>query len=57
MVRHKSPQEDLQEFFSLVFGKDENVPIRAELIRSSIYKVGGILGVSTVMLALLLLNF
>ena len=57
MVRHKSPQEDLQEFFSLVFGKDENVPIKAELIRSSIYKAGGILGVSKVMLALLLLNF
>lgn len=57
MEKYKNPQEDLQKFIYLVFGKDENIAVSAELMRSAIYKFGGILGVSAVMLALLLLNF
>lgn len=57
MGKYKNPQEDLQKFICLVFGKGENIAVSAELMRSSIYKFGGLLGVSAVMLALLLLNF
>ena len=48
---------DLQDFFNLVFGKDESMTLRAEQMRSGIYKIGGILGASVVVLALLLLKF
>ena len=57
MGSHKSAKEDLQEFFDLVFGKDETMALRAEQMRSGIYKIGGLLGVSVVVLALLLLKF
>ena len=57
MKTHKSAKEDLQEFFQLVFGKDDSIALRAEQMRSGIYKVGGVLGVSVVVLALLLLKF
>ena len=57
MKTYKSAKEDLQEFFQLVFGKDESVALRAEQMRSGIYKAGGVLGVSVVVLALLLLKF
>ena len=57
MKPYKTSKEDLQEFFNLVFGKDETVALRAEQMRSGIYKAGGVLGVSVVVLALLLLKF
>lgn len=57
MKPYKTSKEDLQEFFDLVFGKDESIALRAEQMRSGIYKIGGMLGVSVVLLALLLLKF
>ena len=57
MEKHKTSQEELQDFFHLVFGKDDNVTIKAEQMRSGIYKIGGMLGVSVVLLSLLLLKF
>ena len=57
MKPHKTSKEDLQDFFNLVFGKDESMTLRAEQMRSGIYKIGAVLGVSVVVLALLLLKF
>ena len=57
MAKYKNPKEDLQEFFGLVFGQEENVASKAEEMRSGIYKIGAVLGVSVVILALLLLKF
>ena len=57
MRPYKTSKEDLQEFFTLVFGKDESMTSKAEQMRSGIYKAGGVLGVSVVVLALLLLKF
>ena len=57
MERHKSSKEDLQEFFHLVFGEDASISNKAEKMRSGIYKVGGMLGISVILLAVLLLNF
>ena len=57
MAKFKSTKEDLQEFFGLVFGSDEEVPARAEQMRSGIYKVGGMLGVGLILLSFLLLKF
>ena len=57
MRSHKSAKEDLQDFFDLVFGRDETMALRAEQMRSGIYKIGSLLGVSVVVLALLLLKF
>tara|TARA_X000001036_G_C20307126_1_gene654868 strand:+ start:309 stop:488 length:180 start_codon:yes stop_codon:yes gene_type:complete len=57
MEKHKTAKEDLQDFFNLVFGKDDAVAIKAEQMRSGIYKIGGVLGVSIVILAVLLIKF
>ena len=57
MEKYKSSKEDLQQFYTLVFGKGENIATKAEEMRSGIYKAGGALGVGVVMLALLLLKF
>ena len=57
MDKYKSNKEDLQDFFHLVFGKDKNVAVKAEQMRSGIYKIGGLVGVSVVLLSLLLLKF
>ena len=57
MEKYKSEKEHLQDFFSTVFGKKKEVAIRAEQIRSNIYKLGGAVGVSVIALAVLLLKF
>jgi hypothetical protein len=57
MGKYKSEKEHLQDFFSTVFGKKEEVSVRAEQIRSNIYKLGGVLGVSVIAIAVLLLKF
>ena len=57
MEKHKTAKEDLQEFFSLVFGDGANMSNKAERMRSGIYKLGGMAGISVILLAVLLLNF
>ena len=57
MEKYKSPKEDLQDFYTLVFGQGDSVRVKAEQMRSGIYKIGGMLGVGVVVLALLLLKF
>ena len=57
MGRHKTAKEDLQQFFTLVFGENESIGTKAEQMRSGIYKIGGLAGVGLVILALLLLRF
>lgn len=57
MERYKTSKEDLQEFMQLVFGKGSNMSDKAEKMRSGIYKAGGMLGISVIFLAVLLLNF
>ena len=57
MGKYKSEKEDLQEFFSLVFGKKAEIKNQAARIRSNIYKVGLALGFSLIGLAVLLLKF
>ena len=57
MGKYKSEKEHLQDFFSIVFGKKKEVAVRAEQIRSNIYKLGGALGISVIALAVLLLKF
>ena len=57
MGKYKSEKEDLQEFFSLVFGKKAEIKNQAARIRSNIYKVGLALGFSVIGLAVLLLKF
>ena len=57
MGKYKSEKEHLQDFFSIVFGKKKEVDVRAEQIRSNIYKLGGAVGVSVIALAVLLLKF
>ena len=57
MNPHKTPKEDLQDFFNLIFGENESIALRAEQMRSGIYKIGGVLGASVVVLASLLLKF
>ena len=57
MEKYKSEKEDLQEFFSLVFGKKAEIKNQAARIRSNIYKVGLALGFSVIGLAVLLLKF
>ena len=57
MGKYKSEKDHLQNFFSIVFGKKKEVAVRAQQIRSNIYKLGGALGVSVIALAILLLKF
>jgi hypothetical protein len=57
MKIYKSSKEELQQVYTLIFGKNENISTRAEEIRSGIYKIGAVLGASVVLLALLLLKF
>ena len=57
VAKYKTAKEDLQEFFGLLFGKEEELSIKAEQMRSGIYKIGGGVGVGVVVLALLLLKF
>ena len=57
MEKYKSEKEYLQDFFSIVFGKKEEVSGRAQQIRSNIYKLGGALGISVIALSVLLLKF
>ena len=57
MKKYKTTKEDLQDFFQLVFGQGANISYRAEKMRSGIYKAGGMLGVSVIVLAVLLLNY
>ena len=57
MNNYKTPKEDLQQFYTLVFGEGKSIAAKAEAMRSGIYKIGGALGVSVVLLALLLLRF
>ena len=57
MEKHKTAKQDLQEFVQLMFGEDANISNTAEKMRSMIYKTGGLLGISVILLAVLLLNF
>ena len=57
MNEYKSPQQGLQEFFTIVFGEKPDSASRAEQIKSGIYKAGGALGVAVIALAFLLLNY
>lgn len=57
MEKHKTAQEDLQEFVQLMFGEKASMASKAEKMRSGIYKIGGMLGISVILLAVLLLNF
>jgi hypothetical protein len=57
MGKYKSEKEDLQEFFSLVFGKKAEIKSQAARMRSNIYKGGLALGFSVIGLAVLLLKF
>ncbi len=57
MEKYKSTKEDLQDFFTIVFGSQDSVAARAEQLRSGIYKIGAVLGVGVVILAMLLLKF
>ena len=57
MGKYKSEKEDLQEFFSLVFGKKAEIKNQAARMRSNIYKGGLAIGFSVIGLAVLLLKF
>jgi hypothetical protein len=57
MGKYKSEKENLQEFFSLVFGKKTEIKSQAARMRSNIYKGGLALGFSVIGLAVLLLKF
>ena len=57
MGKYKSEKEDLQKFFSLVFGKKAEIKSQAARMRSNIYKGGLALGFSVIGLAVLLLKF
>ena len=56
MNEYKSPQEDLQNFFTLVFGEKQDSAAKAEQIKSGIYKAGSALGLAVIALAFLMLN-
>jgi hypothetical protein len=57
MGNYKSEKEDLQDFVGIVFGKKNEMKIRAGQMRLNIYKGGLALGVCVIMLAVLLLKF